>query len=46
MATGMATSPGLMAKLGYLAGLGVDAIWLSPDPPVAQPRLGLRRLRL
>lgn len=24
---------GLMAKLGYLAGLGVDAIWLSPIHP-------------
>ena len=29
------TSPGLASKIPYLAGLGVDAIWLSPFYPSA-----------
>ncbi len=33
MATGRATSPGLISKLDYVAALGVDAIWLSPIHP-------------
>ena len=27
---GMGDLPGITAKLGYLAGLGIDAVWLSP----------------
>ncbi len=32
-ATGRAISPGWSSKLDYMAGLGVDAIWLSPIHP-------------
>ena len=43
---GIGDLPGIMRRLDYIAALGVDAIWLSPDLPVAAARHGLRRLRL
>ena len=41
MATASATCPGITGRVDYLAGLGVDVIWLSP----VYARQGRQRLR-
>ena len=43
---GIGDLPGVTGRLPYLAGLGVDAVWLSPFYPSAARRRRLRRRRL
>ena len=43
---GIGDIPGVTSRIPYLAGLGVDAIWLSPFYPSALADGGLRRRRL
>ena len=43
---GIGDLEGITERLPYVADLGVDAIWLSPDLHLADGRHGLRRLRL
>lgn len=37
-ADGIGDLPGIMQQAGYLAWLGVDAVWLSPIDPSPMPR--------
>ena len=37
---GIGDLPGIMRRLDYIASLGVDCIWLSPDLPVAAADMG------
>ena len=43
---GVGDLPGIIARLDYVAELGVDAIWISPFFKLADEGLRLRRLRL
>ena len=43
---GVGDFPGLLAKLDYIAGLGVTAVWLLPFYPSPAPRRRLRHQRL